>query len=138
MLIINNIKEVPNITNFDSDIYDAVCYFYETGTMTVSPKVLWHAAMGWDVEPLNEEIQEVIDSVNKMSETWVKVKGTSMTNNEFKAFFGKDINEAEEISESGNLLNVATLEKDFGNYKEVKFIINHNPILNEVFKSENT
>lgn len=133
---IEDIMKVPNITEFDASIYKAVCYFYDTGETTVTPKVLWHAATGWDVEPVDEEIQDVIDSVNKMSETWVKVKGTSMSNAEFKSFFGKNISEAEELSESGNLLNVATLEKSIGGKKKIEFLLKHNPILNDVFRSD--
>ena len=131
-----NIRDIPGITDFDAKIYDSICYWYETGETAVTPENVWYGAMGFDVEPLEDEIKTVIESIEKMSETWVKVKGTSMSNAEFKSFFGKNISEAEELSESGNLLNVAILEKSIGGKKKIEFLLKHNPILNDIFKGD--
>ena len=134
MVIVKNIRDIPGITDFDAKIYDSICYWYETGEAAVTPKIVWYGAMGFDVEPFEDEIKTVIESIEKMSETWVTVKGTTMSNHEFEAVFGKDISEAEDLYTSGNLLNTATMTKRINGTDEVEFILYDNPILNDIFK----
>ena len=134
MVIVKNIRDIPGITDFDAEIYDSICYWYETGETTITPKHIWHGAMGFDVEPFEDEIKTVIESIEKMSETWVTVKGTTMSNHEFEAVFGKDISEAEDLYTSGNLLNTATITKRINGTDKVEFILYDNPILNDIFK----
>ena len=129
-----NIRDIPGITDFDAKIYDSICYWYETGETAVTPENVWYGAMGFGVEPFEDEIKTVIESIEKMSETWVTVKGTTMSNHEFEAVFGKDISEAEDLYTSGNLLNTATITKRINDTDEVEFILYDNPILNDIFK----
>ena len=134
MRIVTNVRDVPGITDFDAEIYDSICYWYETGETAITPKHIWHGAMGYHIEPLDDEIKTVIESVEKMSETWVTVKGTTMNSHRFKVLFGKDISEVGELTTSGNLLNVTTVTKQVNGIEEVEFILYDNPILNDTFE----